>query len=142
MSGDHNKSSINNLFGNFKKSCIVSFVHVWDWCRKKDVDFSTHPQTIVPKGKPILLTNENHKRVVTEGIIIIKFVNAPFVADDQPFVLVGDLKSSKLKSLVQSKMYLLQLFLSTMPSKEEYGGTLEESHGRDQTCKNNWRCFE
>jgi hypothetical protein len=28
VSGDHSKSSINNLFGNFKKSHIMSFVHV------------------------------------------------------------------------------------------------------------------
>ncbi len=28
VSDDHSKSSINNLFGNFKKSHIMSFVHV------------------------------------------------------------------------------------------------------------------
>jgi hypothetical protein len=62
------------------------------------VDFSTHPQSVVLKGKTILLTNEDHKRVVTQGIRIIEFINAPFVVNEQPFVLVGDPKSSQLKS--------------------------------------------
>ncbi len=107
ISGDHNKSFINNLFGNFKKSHIMSFVHVRNWCRKKGVDFCTHLQSIVPKGKTILLTNDDHKKAVTEGIGIIEFVNAPFAADEQPFVLVGDPKSLELKSFWYKVMYLL-----------------------------------
>ncbi len=46
----------------------------------------------------VVLTNEDHKRVVIEGIGIIESVNAPFVADEQPFVLVGDPKSLDMKS--------------------------------------------
>jgi hypothetical protein len=57
------------------------------------VGFSTHPQYVVPKGKTTLLTNEDHKRVVIENIRIIEFINAPFVVNEQPFVLVGDPES-------------------------------------------------
>jgi hypothetical protein len=62
------------------------------------VDFSTHLQFVVPKGKTILLTNEDYKRAIIEGIRIIDFVNAPFAVNEQPFVLVGDLESLELKS--------------------------------------------
>ncbi len=73
-----------------------------------------------------MLKNEDHKRVVTKGIWIIEFVNAPLAANEHPFVLIGDPKSIELKSfLVQSKMYLLQWFLSIMPFKEESKGKLE-----------------
>ncbi len=45
----------------------------------------------------VLFTNEDHKKVVIEGIGIIESINAPFVANEQPFVLVGDPKSLNLK---------------------------------------------
>jgi hypothetical protein len=103
---DHNKSFINNLFGNFKKNHIIFFVHVRNWCRKKGVGFSTHLQSIVPKRKTILLTNDDHKKAVIEGIGIIEFVNAPFVANEQPFVLDGDPKSLELKSFWYKVIYI------------------------------------
>jgi hypothetical protein len=90
ISGDHSKSSFNNLFGNFKKNHIMSSVYVWNWCQRKGVSFFAHPQSIVLKGKTILLTNEDHKKVVRKGTWIIEYVNAPFAANEQPFVLVSD----------------------------------------------------
>ncbi len=45
----------------------------------------------------VLLTNEDHKKVVIEGIGIIESINAPFVANEQPFVLVANPKSLNLK---------------------------------------------
>jgi len=57
---------------------------------KTKCKFFAHFQSIVLKGKTIILTNEDHKRAVIEGIKIIEYVNAPFAANEQPFVLVGD----------------------------------------------------
>jgi len=45
----------------------------------------------------VLFTNEDYKKVIIEGIGIIESINAPFVANEQPFVLVGDPKSLNLK---------------------------------------------
>jgi hypothetical protein len=58
---------------------------------KKVWIFFAYPQSIVLKGKTILLTNEDHKKVVTQVIGIIEYVNAPFATNEQHFVLVGDL---------------------------------------------------
>jgi hypothetical protein len=91
----------------------------------------------------VIFTNEDHKRAVIEGIWTIGYVNAPFVVDEQPFVLDGDPKSLDLKSFwYKVKCTFCNDFFSTMRSKQEFGGKFEESHRRDQTCKSNWRCFE
>jgi len=58
--------------------------------QRQNVNFFAHLQSIVLKWKTIILTNEDHKRVVIKGIKIIEYVNAPFAANEQPFVLIGD----------------------------------------------------
>jgi hypothetical protein len=126
VNGDHSKFFINNLFGNFKKSHIMSFVHVQNWCQRKGVNFFVHPQFVVPKGETILLTNEDHKRVVIEGIRIIKFINAPFAIDEKPFILVGDLESSKLKSFwYKIRCTFCNDFFQLCPPKKNLEGNLK-----------------
>jgi hypothetical protein len=44
-SGDHSKSTIHNLFANFKKSHIMSNVHIRNWCRRKGIPWTEHPQS-------------------------------------------------------------------------------------------------
>jgi hypothetical protein len=51
-SGDHSKSTIHNLFSNFKKSHIMSNAHIRNWCRRKGIPWIEHPQFSVQKGKP------------------------------------------------------------------------------------------
>jgi hypothetical protein len=54
-SGDHSKGSIYNLLNNFKKSHIVSTLHIRAWCKKRGgVTYEDHPQTKTEKA--IVLT--------------------------------------------------------------------------------------
>ena len=95
--GDHSKQAINNLFTNFKKSHLMSNLHVKNWCRRKDITFDSHPQSMATKGKPIILTVADHRNVVV-GIKSFDTINEPFLLSDWPFALVGDPKALELKS--------------------------------------------
>jgi hypothetical protein len=46
-SEDHRKSTIHNLFANFKKSHIMSNAHIRNWCRRKGIPWTEHPQSSV-----------------------------------------------------------------------------------------------
>ena len=46
-SGDHNKSTIHNLFANFKKSHIMSNADIRNWCCRKEIPWIEHPQSSV-----------------------------------------------------------------------------------------------
>jgi hypothetical protein len=73
-SGDHSKSTIHNLFANFKKSHIMSNAHICNWCRRKGIPWTEHPQSSVQKGKTLILTAEDHKRAVEDGLAILDMV--------------------------------------------------------------------
>jgi hypothetical protein len=77
------------------------------------------------------------ERAIIKGIGIIEFVNAPFVEDEKPFVLVGDLKSSELKSFwYKVRCTFCNNFFQLCPPKKNMEGHLKnQSHGKDQTCK-------
>jgi hypothetical protein len=42
-SGDHSKGAIHNLLNNFKKSHVLSTLHVRSWCRKQGLNFEDMP---------------------------------------------------------------------------------------------------
>jgi hypothetical protein len=86
--GDHTKNGVNNLFSNFKKSHIMRIGHIKKWHARKGVDFLNHPQSVAAKGKPVILTATDHKRLVSEGLETLKTINDSI--DNKPFVLVGD----------------------------------------------------
>lgn len=96
---DHSsKVSINNLFMNFKIYHIMANIHIQSWCGWKGIDFSSHPQSMAPKGKSVVPTVADHRVVVVEGIDIQNVVNTEGGSDFTPFVLVGDLDAIELKS--------------------------------------------
>ena len=95
--GEHTKPGVTNLFANFKKSHIMSLSHIKNWCRKKGVDFYNHPQSAV-KGKAVILTVEDHRRLVKEGAQILEVVNTSANSDRPPFLLIGDPESADVKS--------------------------------------------
>jgi hypothetical protein len=66
--GDHTKATTHNLFANFKKSHIMSNLHIRSWCRQKGVCFADHLQSVAPKGKHVVMTTADHKRAVEEGV--------------------------------------------------------------------------
>ena len=94
--GDYTKNRVTNLFSNFKKIHVMSVGHIKNWCFKKGIDFYNHPYFVVAKEKTIILTNEDHKRLVREGIDIFMAVNNS--TKNKPFVLVGDPTQDDVKS--------------------------------------------
>jgi hypothetical protein len=97
-SGDHSKSTIHNLFANFKKSHIMSNAHIRNWCRRKGIPWTEHPQSSVQKGKILILTTEDHKRAIEDGLAILDMVNRDICAEGGPFVAIGDLEGDDIKS--------------------------------------------
>ena len=96
-SSDHSRSSIQNLFANFKKSHLHSALHIRHWCKSHNILYSDHPRKEGNPSKPLLLTSTDHKRLVEEGVSILQSVNDSISSDDPPFVLIGDVGSEQLK---------------------------------------------
>jgi hypothetical protein len=99
-SGDHSKITINNLFSNFRKNHLLSNQHVRNWCRRKGVNFSDHPQSLSTKTRPIVMTISDHKKAVCDGLQILQMVNREVVdgGGKEPFHHVGDPNADDLKS--------------------------------------------
>ena len=96
--GDHSRSAIQNLFANFKKSHLHSTLHIKQWCKKQQILYIDHPKKEGNKGKPLIYTPADHKRLVEEGVSILKSVNDAVSLEDPPFVLVGDVWVLQMKS--------------------------------------------
>ena len=41
---NHSRSAVQNLFANFKKSHLHSALHIKQWCRKRQIQYSDHPK--------------------------------------------------------------------------------------------------
>lgn len=74
-SGDHSKTTISDLFANFKKSHIMSNMHIMSWCRPKGISFNDHPQFMVAKGEHAMLTTSDYKAPMTKGLATMQKVN-------------------------------------------------------------------
>ncbi len=95
--GDHNKITIANLFANFSKKHLVSAGHIKNWCRRKGLDYNSHPQS-ESKDKVTILTAADHKRLVEEGVTIMDLINDSVEPDRSPFSLIGDRHSPHMRS--------------------------------------------
>lgn len=93
--GDYCKSI---LFANFKNSHLQSSLHIRSWCRRKGVECLNHPQSQAPKGKTIILTAADHKRLVEDGLRVLEEVNNSVDGGLGPFVVIGDEDATRLKS--------------------------------------------
>ena len=96
--GNHSKSTFHNLFANFKKSHIMSNAYIHNWCRRKGILWTKHPQSIVQKDKILIMTIEDHKQVVEDGLVILNMVNRDICAEGGLFVAIGDLTGDSIKS--------------------------------------------
>lgn len=95
---DHTKVGVTNLFSNFKKSHITSVGHVKNYCRRKGIEWKDYPQSGPEKrGKVLILTAEDHKCFVKEGLEIVEIVNAKSDSVRPLFVVVGDVNLSQIK---------------------------------------------
>ena len=63
-SGNHGKIHIQNLFSNFRTNHLHSIQHIKAWCCKYNVNYLNHPQSAASKGKTVLLSPENHRRLM------------------------------------------------------------------------------
>jgi hypothetical protein len=95
---DHSKSSIHNLFMNFKKSHLMSVVHIRNWCQRKEIQFEDHPQSQAGKGKTMVLTPADHKHLVLERIEILDALNEDIGGEKKTFDVIGDLNSEEVRS--------------------------------------------
>jgi hypothetical protein len=95
---DHSKSSIHNLFMNFKKSHLMSVVHIKNWCQKKGIRFEDHLQSQAGKGKTVVLTLADHKRLVLDGIEILDALNEDIGREKKTFDVIRDLNSEEVQS--------------------------------------------
>jgi hypothetical protein len=90
--GDHHNHAISNLFANFKKHHLTTNAYIRSLCRRQGINYLDHPQSVAPKGKSLVLTAADHKRMVQEGIQIMNKINdsAEEVKGMKPFFLMGD----------------------------------------------------
>lgn len=70
QSVNHSKITIQNLFSNFRSSHLNSVQHIKNWCRKHNVDYFDH--LLASKGKTVLLSPKEHKKLIQHGTEIIK----------------------------------------------------------------------
>ena len=96
---DHSKSSVDNLFMNFKKSHLMSVVHIKNWCQRKGIQFEDHLQSQAGKGKIVVLTPIDHKRLVLDGIEILDALNEDIGREKKTFDVIKDLISEEVQSL-------------------------------------------
>jgi len=67
-------------------------LYIKQWCKRKEIIYTDHPKKEGNKSKPLILDPANHKRLVDEGVSIMKVVNDSILLDDPPFVLVEDVE--------------------------------------------------
>ena len=95
--GDHSKTAVYNLFGNFGKKHLQSIAYVKNFCIRKGIDFQAHPQS-QSKDKPAILTREDHQQLVEEGLGIVDIVNNSVTSSSKkPFVPIGDKNSPDMR---------------------------------------------
>jgi hypothetical protein len=97
-SGDHSKNTIHNLFANFKKSHFMSNAHIRNWCRRKGMPWTEHLQSSVQKDKTLIMTAEDHKQAVEDGLAILDMVNKDICTEGGLFVAIRDLEGDSIKS--------------------------------------------
>ena len=77
ISGDHTNHAIQNLFNNFKGSHLGSTAHDRNWCKRHNVPFEHHPRSEAGRlGKGVIMTLEDHRKLIADGIDIVRKVNA------------------------------------------------------------------
>jgi len=64
---------------------------------RKKIQYNDHPKE-GKKGKPMIYTAADHKKLVEESLNILKAVNDEVSELDPPFVVVGDVGVTELKS--------------------------------------------
>ena len=76
QSRNHSKTTIQIFFSNSKRSHLQSAQHVKSWCRKHNLNYLDHPQSEALKGKTVVLTVDDYRKLMREGVEIIEAVNA------------------------------------------------------------------
>jgi hypothetical protein len=77
----------------------MSNAHIRNWCRCKGIPWIEHPQSSVQKSKTLILTAEDHKRAVEDGLAILDMVNRDICTEGGPFVAIGDPEGNSIKSI-------------------------------------------
>jgi hypothetical protein len=113
---DHSKVVVNNLFNNFCKSHVMSTVHIRSWCCRKGVDFCDHPQPIAGKRKSVVMTLDDHRRAVKDGLDKMYRINESTISKNKPFLALGDLDLVELKCFWY-KVKCITMFLLCVPRK-------------------------
>jgi ribosomal protein S27E len=93
--GDHSKSTVHNFFMNFN---LMSTIYIRNWCWRKEIRFEDHTQSQAGKGKTVVLTPVDHKRLVLEGIEILDALNEDIGGEKKTFDVIGDLNSEEVRS--------------------------------------------
>lgn len=94
--GDHSKTTISNLFGNFSKKHLVSTSHIRNWCTRTKTEFSSLPQS-ESKEKGVVMIRADHEKLADEGIHIVDLINDSVDQDHKPFVIIGDRSSPHMR---------------------------------------------
>ena len=88
--GKHNKNTVSNLFSNFRKSHLISTRHICNYCRQKGIKFDNHRQSGSTRSSPVEVTVADHKRLIEEGVGILKIVNDSIDPKKPTIKLIGD----------------------------------------------------
>ena len=94
---DHTKAQIDNLFNNFRRSHVVSTLHVRNYCAAKNINFEDHPQSQAKNGGAITLTAEDHRNLISEGVEILDRVNATLPEGQHKFRVLRNLTAENTR---------------------------------------------
>jgi hypothetical protein len=119
ISGDHTSHAIQNLFNNFKGSHLGSTAHDRNWCKRHNVPFEHHPRSEAGRlGKGVIMTPEDHAKLIADGIDIVKKVNADKGMEQPCFEVVGNPLATQVKCFwTKVKCVTCNQFLQLCPPK-------------------------
>ena len=115
----------------------MSVGHAKNYCRRKGIEWKDYPQSGPEKGgKVLILTVEDHKCLVKEGLELVEAVNAKSESERPPFVVVGDVNSKQIKCFwLKVKCTYCFDFYQLCPPKKNLLANLENHMQGTKHCK-------
>lgn len=89
-SSGHNKNIVHKFFANLKNSHLESASHHHQWYQRHNI-----PEKLYNKPKVDTIENDelistNHKRMISEGLVVMDCVNVDAKTEQHPIALIGD----------------------------------------------------
>jgi len=93
-----NNTNIQNLFINARSKYLLYTNYMKNWYVYNDMQYASHPQSIAPSKKAILLTLEMHQKFIEDHISTMEKISDSLEDAKKPFTKFRFFKDSTLKS--------------------------------------------